>query len=237
MQGSRQPQGSLWPSFVLQTVPGKVFPCVQGQPELASLTRSPTTTTHTHTHTKHRDQDPRKVGDGSPHFKFKTLQLEIEPWSENFVLAHYFSYHPSHPPPAFLSGCQEPGAAGRYISPQRPHSSTPPFCISLLFPDIMIKYSDKKNLQGKRSHLGSKLRVPGYPCREVTAPGAWSSWGRLTSRVKKQRAKCAGAQLTFSFLYSRCISPHLIPMRMSPQELPEAHLPGSWMSSQVDAWG
>ena len=29
MQGSGQPQSSLWPSCVLQTVPEKVFPCVQ----------------------------------------------------------------------------------------------------------------------------------------------------------------------------------------------------------------
>ena len=29
MQGSGQPQSSLWPSCVLQTVPKKVFPCVQ----------------------------------------------------------------------------------------------------------------------------------------------------------------------------------------------------------------
>ena len=29
MQGSGQPQSGLWPSCVLQTVPEKVFPCVQ----------------------------------------------------------------------------------------------------------------------------------------------------------------------------------------------------------------
>ena len=29
MQGPGQPQSGLWPSFVLQTVPEKVFPCVQ----------------------------------------------------------------------------------------------------------------------------------------------------------------------------------------------------------------
>jgi hypothetical protein len=40
--------------------------------------------------------------------------LKIEPWSENFVLARNFSHCPSHPSPAFLSGTQEPVAAGGY---------------------------------------------------------------------------------------------------------------------------
>ena len=59
-----------------------------------------------------------------PPCKFQILELNIEPWSENFVLAHYFSHCPSHPSPAFLSGTQEPVAAGGYRSCSRTASAT-----------------------------------------------------------------------------------------------------------------
>jgi hypothetical protein len=53
-------------------------------------------------------------GEWVPPFLSSDSKVNIEPWSENFVLAHYFSCHLSHPSPAFLSVTQEPVATGSY---------------------------------------------------------------------------------------------------------------------------
>jgi hypothetical protein len=65
-------------------------------------------------------RDPDKVISRSWHSRGWSLfpllssdsKVNIGPWSENFVLAPYFSRCLSHPTPTFLSGTQQPMAAG-----------------------------------------------------------------------------------------------------------------------------